>query len=387
MRVQSALLFLIGTLLAAGGYGATFLLSMRFHEMGGSDLDTGAALAAATVGTFAGLAVVGWCARLLGAARLAALCALCIGAGVAGFALVGRAPYTDLPSGFLVGFGWGAFHLAAPMMLVERIASAARTEWFFRSATFQMTGVGAAPAFAAYAMRALHWSIDDTLYAVGAMCVIGALMLEAFGRLHPRPPAAVRGGRWVRELRAISRTRAAAPIAMIALGTCVFAGLMTFQMSLMPDPHARAGTFFSVYTMAVLTARWLLGRWARHANADTATKSLLAMMLLGALAMFGASAHPSLQSLAAGLLGAGYGLAYPVIQAQALEGCAAEQQHGVLTWFVAAYFVGTFGFPSIGGWVMVHAGKGVLLMLISSCALAALSLAILHDRPVSARPQ
>ncbi len=154
MRLQSALLFPIGTLLTAGGYGATFLLSMRFHEMGGSDLDTGAALAAATVGTFAGLAVVGWCARLLGAARLAALCALCIGAGVAGFALVGRAPYIDLPSGFLVGFGWGAFHLAAPMMLVERIAGAARTEWFFRSATFQMTGVGAAPAFAAYAMRA-----------------------------------------------------------------------------------------------------------------------------------------------------------------------------------------------------------------------------------------
>ncbi|WP_335645825.1 hypothetical protein [Burkholderia vietnamiensis] len=83
MRVQSALLFLIGTLLAAGGYGATFLLSMRFHEMGGSDLDTGTALAAATVGTFAGLAVVGWCARLLGAARLAALslrCARCASA-------------------------------------------------------------------------------------------------------------------------------------------------------------------------------------------------------------------------------------------------------------------------------------------------------------------
>ena len=387
MRVQSALLFLVGTLLTAGGYGATFLLSMRFRALGGSDLDTGAALAAATVGTFSGLAVVGWFSRQIGAARIAALSSLCIGAGIVGFALVGRAPSADLPSGFLVGFGWGAFHLAAPMSLAERTRGAARNRWFFRSATFQMTGIGAAPAFAAYAMRLLHWSIADTLYVVGALCVLASLMLEAFGRLCPRPPAATAGGRWVRDLRAISRTRAALPIAMIALGTCVFSGLMTFQMSFVQGTQARASTFFSLYTMTVVAARWLLGRWVRMARPETATKGLLVMMLLGALAMFGASVHASFQSVAAILLGAGYGLAYPVIQAQALDDCADTQQHGVLTWFVASYFIGTFGFPSVGGWVMVHAGKAALLMLIASCGLAALSLAILHDRLAPVRTQ
>ncbi|KAB0655291.1 MFS transporter [Burkholderia diffusa] len=385
MRVQTALLFLVGTLLTAGGYGATFLLSMRFRAIGGSDLDTGAALAAATVGTFAGLAVVGWFSRQIGAARIAALSSLCIGAGIVGFALVGRAPAADLPSGFLVGFGWGAFHLAAPMSLAERTSGATRNVWFFRSATFQMTGIGMSPAFSAYAMRLLHWSIDDTLYAVGALCAIASLMFEAFGRLCPHPPAAASGGRWVRELRAISRTRAAAPIAMIALGTCVFSGLMTFQMSLMQGTQARAGTFFSLYTMTVLSARWLLGKWVRMARPETATKGLLMMMMLGALAMFGAAEHASLQSVVAVLLGAGYGLMYPVIQAQALHDCADTQRHGVLTWFVASYFIGTFGFPSVGGWVMVHAGKGALLMLIASCGLVALSLAFLHDRPAPVR--
>ncbi|WP_321920984.1 MFS transporter [Burkholderia sp. BCC1998] len=387
MRVQSALLFLVGTLLTAGGYGATFLLSMRFRAIGGSDLDTGAALAAATVGTFAGLSFVGWFSQQIGTARIAALSSLCIGAGIVGFALVGRAAYADLPSGFLVGFGWGAFHLAAPMSLAERTSGAERGTWFFRSATFQMTGIGASPAFAAYAMRMLHWSIDDTLYAVGGLCALASLMLEAFGRLSPRPSAPIAGGRWVRELRTISRTRAAAPIAMIALGTCVFSGLMTFQMSLMQGTQARPGTFFSVYTMTVVSARWLLGRWVRMARPETATKGLLMLMLLGALAMFGAAAHASLQSVAAVLLGAGYGLMYPVIQAQAVNDCPDAQRHGVLTWFVASYFIGAFGFPSIGGWVMVHAGKGALLMLIASCGLAALSLAILRDRPEPVRTQ
>ncbi|WP_420883491.1 hypothetical protein [Burkholderia latens] len=53
----------------------------------------------------------------------------------------------------------------------------------------------------------------------------------------------------------------------------------------------------------------------------------------------------------------------------------------------ASYFIGTLGVSSVGGQVMVHAGKGALLMLIPSCGLAALSLAILHDRPVPLRTQ
>ncbi len=113
MRVHSALLFLVGTLLTAGGYGATFLLSMRFRMIGGSDLDTGAALAAATVGTFAGLSVVGWFSRQIGAARIAALSSLCIGAGIVGFALVGRGTF-----GFPSVGGWVMVHAGKGTLLM-----------------------------------------------------------------------------------------------------------------------------------------------------------------------------------------------------------------------------------------------------------------------------
>jgi Na+/glutamate symporter len=69
MRPFSALFMLIGTLLAAGGYGATFFLSMHFHAAGGSDLNTSIALAEATVGTLIGVPLVGWFAQRVGAAR------------------------------------------------------------------------------------------------------------------------------------------------------------------------------------------------------------------------------------------------------------------------------------------------------------------------------
>ena len=51
-----------------------------------------------------------------------------------------------------------------------------------------------------------------------------------------------------------------------------------------------------------------------------------------------------------------------------------------LTWFVASYFIGAFGFPSVGGWVLVHIGKGALLTLIVACGLTALALTVLRDR-------
>jgi predicted MFS family arabinose efflux permease len=96
--------------------------------------------------------------------------------------------------------------------------------------------------------------------------------------------------------------------------------------------------------------------------------------------MFIVPYHAFFHALAAVLLGTGYGLAYPIVQLQAVNDSVAAHRRVVLTWFVAAYFIGAFGFPAVGGWVLVHAGKGALLTLIAACGLAALALAILRDR-------
>jgi MFS family permease len=72
------------------------------------------------------------------------------------------------------------------------------------------------------------------------------------------------------------------------------------------------------------------------------------------------------------LTGLGYGLVYPVIQTWAINDSAVEHRHAVLTWFVLAYFVGIFGFPVIGRWILVVAGKAWLI--VSLVALACLEL-------------
>jgi MFS family permease len=380
MRPFSSVFVLIGTLLAAGGYGATFFLSMHFRALGGSDLDTGLALAEATLGTLVGAALVDWFARHIGTARTTALATLCIGVGVVGFALIQRIGPLGFFPGFLVGLGWGGFCLAAPMALAERTTDADRGFWFMRFGTVQMAGIGGCPAVAAFAIHSLRWPLSSVLYVVGGLCALAALLLEVFGRISPRSSAVPVQNRWLREIGAISRTRAAYPIAMIALCACVFSGLMTFQMSLINGTAAKAGTFFSFYAITVVVARWLLTRLVIRLDRAIATKVLLIMMLLGVAAVSAVPYSAMLHPASAILLGAGYGLVYPTIQTQAVNDSAHIHRPVALTWFVVAYFIGTFGFPAIGGWVLVHVGKEALIALIAACGVAALLLAIVQDR-------
>ncbi|SPB14645.1 MFS transporter [Caballeronia novacaledonica] len=380
MRPFSAVLVLIGTLLTACGYGATFLLSMHFRLIGGSDLDTGEALAGAMLGTFSGVSLVGWFAQRIGAARMTALSGLFIAVGLAGFGFIERVSALNLLPGFLMGFGWGAFYLAAPMSLAERTTDAERGRWFLRLGTFQMTGMTGGPGLAALAIRYWHWPVSSVLYLIGGLCIIGALMLESFGRIAPRTHATPIGTQKLRDMHAIFRTRAIYPIVMIALGACVFSGLMTFQMSIMQGTGAHASTFFSVYAVTVAATRWLLGQFVIRARRDLATKVLLTLMVLGVLATFAAPYHVMFHSASAVLLGTGFGLVYPVIETQVVADSGATHRHAALTWFVASYFLGVFGFPALGGWVLVHMGAGVLMALITLCGLMALMLAIVRDR-------
>lgn len=380
MRPFSAFFVLIGTLLAAGGYGATFLLSMHFKSLGGNDLDTCAVFAEALVGTFLGLPLVGWCVPRVGAARVTALAALCIGSGIVGFALITRVSPLNVVPGFLVGLGWGAFHLAAPMSLAERTSDTDRRFWFLRFRTIQMAGIGGCPALAGFAVRSLHWPINSVLYVISGLCVIAALMLETFGRLSPHSHPSPAQKRWLQDIGAIFRTRAAYSIFMIALCACVFSGLMTFQMSLVQGTRAQASTFFSLYAVAGVTARWLLTQFVIRVCQEAATKVLLVMMLLGIAAMFAVPYHVLFHPASAVLLGTGYGLVYPMVETQVVNDSKVMHRHAALTLFVVSYFIGTFGFPAVGGWVVVHMGKSGLITLIAACGLGALMLAIVQDK-------
>lgn len=376
MRQSSAPFLFAGTMLAAAGYGATFLLSAYYRAHGGSDVDAGLTLGAAMAGTFTGVPLVGWFSGRVDAARMSALatCAVAFGFLLLAFS-AGGGLGLSLVSGFFIGLGWGMFYIGAPMALSERVTDADRAFWFARFGAFQMAGIGGGPVLLDLVMRHAGLAIETTFMLVGAACLCAAVLLWIFGSRAPSGPRSAGLRAWMRPIGAIGRSASVRPILMVALGACVFSGLFTFQSSLVEGTSANAATFFAVYAVTVVAARLLLARLLARLPQVPLAAGLLSLMTLGVVAMSATSVHPAFQIVSAILTGLGYGLVYSVIQTWAVNNTAQEYRHAALTWFVLSYFVGVFGFPVVGGWVLVHLGREAFLAILFAAAIAELLIA------------
>jgi MFS family permease len=375
MRATSAPYLFFGTLFTAAGYGATFLISAWFRARGGNDLDAGVTLGAALLGTLVGVPVVGWCAGRIDASRLAAGAALTMACGYVLLASVGQRPWLPPVAAALIGLGWGMFYIGGPMALSERVTDAERGQWFTRFSAFQMAGICGSPILLAAWVATAGIDIQATFFLVGAMGAVASGLLAVFARREPGQghERAIRP--WVRRIGVITGTPAIRPIVMVGLGGGVFSGMMSFQDSLATGTGSSASTFFAVHAATVVVSRLLLARRLSRLPRMPLVTALLAALIAGLGALWGMPWHPAFQIVAAVLTGLGYGLLYPVIQTWAVNDSAPADRHAALTWFVVAYFVGIFGFPVIGGWILVAAGKGWLVLALVALATMELAMA------------
>ncbi|CDL82097.1 MFS transporter [Xenorhabdus szentirmaii] len=377
MRTMSALFLLFGTMFTAGGYGATFLISEYFRSHGGSDIDTGTTLSVALAGTLIGVPLVGWFAGKLEASRFAALAALSMSLGYFLFSGSGsELNYTPRIAAFLIGLGWGMFYISGPMALSERISDADRGHWFTRFSAFQMAGICGSPIILTLAVEQGNVPILSAFFLVGIAGIFASLFLGTFGIKEPRHQQESSLRPWVKKITKIAPSSAIRPIIMVGLGGCVFSGMMSFQSSLVEGTDAGASTFFAVHVVTVVISRLLLSRYLSTIPRIPLVTTLMSSLILGILFLLGIPVHSIFQVIAAILTGLGYGLVYPVIQTWAVNDSSLENRHAALTWFVVSYFIGIFGFPMIGGWILVEAGKTLFIIILAAIAVLELIMAL-----------
>ncbi len=156
---------------------------------------------------------------------------------------------------------------------------------------------------------------------------------------------------------------------MVGCGACIFSGLLTFQTSLVAGTEAKAATFYAVNAVTVVIGRLLFGRLTGTMAPIALATGLLISMTLGVVAMFGVPFDPGFQVASAVLIGVGYGLVYSLIQTWVVNDSPPAHRQAALTWFVLSYFVGIFGFPVFGGWVLTHLGREAFLCTLLVAAL------------------
>lgn len=383
MRSASTLFLLLGTLFTAGGYGATFLISAWFKSQGGSDIDAGTTLGAALIGTLVGVPFVGWFSGWLKASKLTAISALIMGIG---YLLLGsiNEELNIIPSiaVFLIGLGWGMFYIGAPMALSERITDVDRSLWFTRFSAFQMAGMCSSPIILTTAVELGGIPIQTTFLFVGGVGILASLLLATFHVIEPGGQTKLSLRPWVKKITILATSSAARPIVMVGLGGCIFSGMMSFQISLVEGTQASASTFFAVHAVTVVISRLLLARRLSIMPRIPLITLLLSCLIAGIICLLGIPFHPNFQIAAAILTGIGYGLMYPIIQTWTINDSASENRHAALTWFVGAYFFGIFGFPALGGWILVEAGKAWFILVLTMLGTLQLAVALVNrQRP------
>jgi MFS family permease len=165
---------------------------------------------------------------------------------------------------------------------------------------------------------------------------------------------------------------------MVFLGASMFSSMMNFQTTFALDRSLDFQVFYTCYIAATIVARLTLSHVVNRANPHVMIASLLAVMC-AALASFSFVGGNALAyAMASAVLGASYGLAYPMIQAHAVNLTAPELRERVLAYFSFSYFVAVFGFPLVSGWLIVRFGYDEFVFLLLAVGLAELAVAVSH---------
>ncbi|MGF6656478.1 hypothetical protein OKW34_007068 [Paraburkholderia youngii] len=204
-------------------------------------------------------------------------------------------------------------------------------------------------------------------------------MLELFARLSPNPATHTTQKPWALNSGAILRTRAVYSIAMIGLCACVFSGLLTFQMSLVQGTGSRRYVLQLLYRdgrSRALAARTARGQFAARNHDETRVDVEAACHCSNVRGSVSHALSPDQRRAVRNRLRPRLSRD-PGTSRQRFQ---CHHRHAALTWFIVAYSLGAFGFPAVGGWVLVHAGRSALTALIAICGMSALVLSVLRDR-------
>ena len=370
--------FYLGCLLAAGSYGLTLLLPSLVKAAGGSPAQGGLIYWCGALGASGALAFGGRLTQRIGAGRAAAAGAVLYALAAAGFASCGPLGGIAYAAGVLLGAGWALFFTCAPIIASSMPGPARAGSRFLVLAGFNALGIGAGPiAGQLLAARGTSACGIFALAALGSLAS-GALFCLAARRTHPPAATTTQAGHaaWgvTGPVRLVLASRARTFVLMAGLGACVFTTMTSYQVTLAASRGLNPSVFYACYTLGVIIPRFTLTSVLASSSRARATTVLLAGMCLSLGGFMLAGHNLALYAVSSALLGVTYGLAYPLIQAQAADGAPAGLRHWTLWYFSFGYFAGLYGFPLIAGTVITLGGYQALIAAL--LAISALELAI-----------
>ena len=379
-RFAAVVLLLLGTFGVSAAFGMLLLLPLYVQQLGGNEANFGVVLSAATV---TAVLCIGLLIRYPDALRPHTVVAIAIalyGLGAAGASFV-TGTWTPLVGiGILLGTAWSVVYTATPMVISEMVTDEGRAAYFGYLTGTQQVGIGAGPVVARV-LVGTDLGFRGTFLAAGAICMVAVALTVVVGLLTPDVRAACSraGGGLARNpnsvpfgeaVRRILRSEAAYSLAMILLFACLFTSMTQFQTTFARSQGLDYAVFYVTYTAAVIFSRFVLASIATRFDARFVIASAVSLMAFAVAAFLAVGTSALLYGAASALLGLGYGLALPSVQAQAVNVSEEAVRTRVLPMAGLLFQAAILGFPFFAGWVIANLGYPTLFAILVSVALA-----------------
>jgi MFS family permease len=373
-------LLLFGTLGVSTAFGMLLLLPLYVQELGGNEASFGIILSSATL---TAVVCIGFLVRYPEALRPHAVVALATtvyAVGAAGVVVVSGTWTPLIGVGVLLGTAWAVVYTATPMIMSEMVTDEGRATYFGYLTGIQQVGIGVGPVIARVLVET-DLGFRGTFLVASMICLIAAGLTVAVGFLtsDPRTEDAEAGGGVAANkdavslgeaIRRILRSEAVFSLVMILLFACLFTSMTQFQTTFARSQGIDYSVFYVTYTVAVIFSRFVMARMASRFDARLVIASAVSVMALGMATFLLVGSSVVLYSAASGLLGLGYGLALPSVQAQAFNVSEEPVRPRVLPIAGLLFQAAILGFPLVAGWVIAGLGYPALFAVLIIFALA-----------------
>ena len=361
-------LFLLAVFLQAGAYGLTYMLVRLFENFGANEKAVGSMLMIAALSTVVAVYYAGHLSDWLGRAKTLALACLSMAAALVLYGITQTVGAIPILASLLLGAGWGLTYTLAPVVLTRLVTAEERVRYFAMNSVVLMAGFGLSPIMASEIEKA-GGTVADAFLITAGLCALSALLFFALigpvraHAINPGPEASSRLD--LGSIGSILRTRAVLPVIMACIGASVFAGMNNFQTVYADARGLDYADFFLAYTIAVVVCRIALIKFDGGRRPYLTIAFLLYVMAGSVLLFLFSGGNLPAYIAVAMLFGIGYGASYPILAAMAANDADETLVPQTLQLFSLTYFVGTFGFPMIAGWMIVDVGISPLLVLLS----------------------
>ncbi len=373
----------------SAAYGMLLLLPLYVERLGGDEANFGLVLASAAIPAVLTLVVLTKYPEALRPHWLLALAIAVFGIGSAGAALVTGGWEPLIAVGVLLGTAWAAVYTIAPMVVSAMVTDAGRTTYFGYLTGSEQLGIGAGPVLAA-ALVETQLGFRGTFLIAGLICAGSVLACFGLGAL-TSPPRALAGASdesgaslgLVEAISCILRSPAAIWLGVIALFACLFTSMTQFQTTFATAQGLDYSVFYIAYTIAVIAVRFGVAPWAGRFDTSVVIAVSVSVMTLAVASFLVVGSNQVAYAASSVVLGLGYGLALPAVQAHAVNVSSESLRPRVLPVAGLVFQAAILAFPLVVGWMVT--GLGYWLLFVVLIAFAALQAGVAW-RQVLRRP-